>query len=447
MNEQDKSSEQEMRDKILNLVKEYCDTYHREKPYKKGDRISYAARVYDHEEMVNLVDSALEFWLTAGRYTAAFERDFAKYLGVRYASLVNSGSSANLLAFMALTSPLLGERALRPGDEVITVAAGFPTTVAPMVQFGAIPVFVDVTIPQYNIDVTQLEAAHSEKTKAVMLAHTLGNPFDLAAVKAFCDAHNLWLVEDNCDALGSQYTLHGTEHYTGTIGDIGTSSFYPPHHMTMGEGGAVYTNNALLHRIVRSLRDWGRDCICASGQDNLCGHRFDRQDGELPRGYDHKYVYSHFGYNLKVTDMQAAVGVAQLKKLPSFVERRRHNFARLRAALADMEEFFILPEATEHAHPSWFGFLLTCRKGIDRTKIVRYIEAHGIQTRMLFAGNLTKHPCFDAMRRTGEGYRIAGTLDVTDRIMNDTFWLGVYPGLTDEKIDYMAQVMKDAVRG
>lgn len=441
-------TEQEMRGEILALVREYCEKYHTPKAdFTPGDRLPYAARVYDHEEMENLVSSALEFWLTAGHYTDEFERGLAAYLGVKHCSLVNSGSSANLLAFMALTSPLLGERTIRRGDEVITVAAGFPTTVAPIIQYGAIPVFVDVTLPTYNVDVTLLEGALSARTKAVMIAHTLGNPFDLAAVKAFCDRHNLWLIEDNCDALGSQYTLNGEKHYTGTIGDIGTSSFYPPHHMTMGEGGAVYTNNALLHRIVRSLRDWGRDCICASGQDNLCGHRFDRQDGELPRGYDHKYVYSHFGYNLKVTDMQAAVGVAQLKKLPSFVERRRHNFARLRAALADMEEFFLLPEATEHAHPSWFGFLLTCRKGIDRTKIVRYIEEHGIQTRMLFAGNLTKHPCFDEMRRSGEGYRIAGALTQTDRIMNDTFWLGVYPGLTDEKIDYMAQVVKAAVRG
>ena len=440
-------TEQEMRGEILALVREYCEKYHTPKAdFTPGDRLPYAARVYDHEEMENLVSSALEFWLTAGHYTDEFERGLAAYLGVKHCSLVNSGSSANLLAFMALTSPLIGERTIRRGDEVITVAAGFPTTVAPIIQYGAIPVFVDVTLPTYNVDVSLLEGALSTRTKAVMIAHTLGNPFDLAAVKAFCDRHNLWLVEDNCDALGSQYTLNGEKRYTGTIGDIGTSSFYPPHHMTMGEGGAVYTNNALLHRIVRSLRDWGRDCICASGQDNLCGHRFDRQDGELPRGYDHKYVYSHFGYNLKATDMQAAVGVAQLKKLPSFVERRRHNFARLRAALADMEEFFILPEATEHAHPSWFGFLLTCRKGIDRTKIVRYIEEHGIQTRMLFAGNLTKHPCFDEIRRTGEGYRIAGTLDVTDRIMNDTFWLGVYPGLTDEKIDYMAESVRRAVR-
>ena len=440
-------TEQKMRGEILALVREYAEKYHAPKEgFAPGDRLPYAARVYDHEEMENLVESALEFWLTAGHYTEEFERGLAVFLGVKHCSLVNSGSSANLLAFMALTSPLLGERAVQRGDEVITVAAGFPTTVAPIIQYGAVPVFVDVSLPTYNVDVSLLEGALSARTKAVMIAHTLGNPFDLAAVKSFCDAHNLWLVEDNCDALGSQYTLHGETHYTGTIGDIGTSSFYPPHHMTMGEGGAVYTNDALLHRIVRSLRDWGRDCICASGQDNLCGRRFDRQDGELPRGYDHKYVYSHFGYNLKATDLQAAIGVAQLKKLPSFVERRRHNFARLRAALADMEEFFILPTETENAVPSWFGFLLTCREGVERAKIVRYIEEHGIQTRMLFAGNLTKHPCFDAMRAAGKGYRIAGELTQTDRIMNDTFWLGVYPGLSDEKIDYMAQTVKDAVR-
>ena len=440
-------SEQKMRGEILALVREYCEKYHAPKEdFAPGDRLPYAARVYDHEEMENLVESALEFWLTAGRFAEEFERGLAAYLGIKYCSLVNSGSSANLLAFMALTSPLLGERAVRRGDEVITVAAGFPTTVAPIIQYGAVPVFVDVTLPTYNVDVRLLEGARSERTKAVMIAHTLGNPFDLAAVKAFCDRHHLWLIEDNCDALGSQYTMKGETRYTGTVGDIGTSSFYPPHHMTMGEGGAVYTNDALLHRIIRSLRDWGRDCICASGQDNLCGHRFDRQDGELPRGYDHKYVYSHFGYNLKATDLQAAIGVAQLKKLPSFVERRRHNFARLQAALSDMEEFFVLPEATENANPSWFGFLLTCREGVERAKIVRFIEEHGIQTRMLFAGNLTKHPCFDAMRASGEGYRIVGALTQTDRIMNDTFWLGVYPGLTDAKIDYMAQMVKEAVR-
>jgi len=440
-------SEQEMRAQILNLVKEYCDTYHNQaKPFKEGDRISYASRVYDHEEMVNLVDSALEFWLTAGRYTDQFEKNFAAYLQVKYCSLVNSGSSANLVAFMTLTSPLLGERAVKRGDEVITVAAGFPTTVAPLIQYGAVPVFVDVTIPQYNIDVTKLEAAYSPKTKAVMIAHTLGNPFDLAAVKAFCEKHNLWLVEDNCDALGSKYILNGEEHFTGTVGDIGTSSFYPPHHMTMGEGGAVYTNNPLLHKIIRSFRDWGRDCMCPSGHDNLCGHRFDRQYGELPLGYDHKYVYSHFGYNLKATDLQASVGVAQLKKFPNFVVRRRQNFDRLLAGLADLKDKLILPEPCLNAKPSWFGFLLTCKEGVDRKKVVPYIEKHGVQTRMLFAGNLIKHPCFDAMRQSGEGFRVVGNLTNTDRIMNDTFWVGVYPGMTDEKLDYMIKVIREAVK-
>ena len=395
--------------------------------------------------MVNLVDSSLEFWLTAGRYTEQFEREFAKYLGVRFCSLVNSGSSANLNAFMALTSPLLEDRQIRRGDEVITVAAGFPTTVSAIIQYGAVPVFVDVTIPQYNIDVSKLEEAYSEKTKAVMIAHTLGNPFDLAAVKAFCDRHNLWLVEDNCDALGSEYTINGETKYTGTIGDIGTSSFYPPHHMTMGEGGAVYTDNPLLHKIIRSFRDWGRDCVCPPGRDNMCGHRFDKQYGELPLGYDHKYVYSHFGYNLKATDMQAAVGCAQLVKFPSFVERRRHNFARLKDALGVVEDKLILPEACEGSNPSWFGFLITCREGVDRNKAVSYIEGHGVQTRMLFAGNLIKHPCFDAMRKSGEGFRVAGDLTNTDRIMKDTFWVGVYPGMNDRMIDYMAKTIIDAV--
>ena len=396
--------------------------------------------------MVNLVDSALEFWLTSGRYTTEFERKFAELLNVKFCSLVNSGSSANLCAFMALTSPLLKERKVNRGDEVITVAAGFPTTVAPVIQYGAVPVFVDVTIPQYNIDITKLEEAFTEKTKAVMIAHTLGNPFDLKAVKEFCDKHKLWLIEDNCDALGSKYTIDGEEKFTGTIGDIGTSSFYPPHHMTMGEGGAVYTNNPLLHKIIRSFRDWGRDCMCPSGVDNLCGHRFDRQYGELPLGYDHKYVYSHFGYNLKVTDMQAAIGVAQIKKVPSFTERRRHNFERLYNALTDLQDKFILPEACPNSKPSWFGFLLTCRDGVDRVEVVKCLEEHGVQTRNLFAGNLIKHPCFDEMRKTGKGYRVIGSLENTDRIMRDTFWVGVYPGMTDEKIDYMAKVIKEAVR-
>lgn len=439
-------SEKAAREEILSLVREYAEAYHvKKKAFTEGDRIPYASRVYDGDEMVNLVDSALEFWLTAGRYTEEFERKLGEYLGIRYCSLVNSGSSANLCAFMALTSPLLGDRQVRRGDEVITVAAGFPTTVTPMIQYGAVPVFVDVTIPQYNIDVTRLKAALSERTKAVMLAHTLGNPFDLKSVKEFCDEHNLWLVEDNCDALGSRYTLNGEMRFTGTIGDIGTSSFYPPHHMTMGEGGAVYTSNPLLHKIVRSFRDWGRDCVCPSGHDNLCGHRFDKQYGELPLGYDHKYVYSHFGYNLKATDMQAAVGCAQLDKFPTFVERRKENFSRLKGALKDAEDRLILPEACGNSDPSWFGFLVTCRAGVDRNSVVPYIESRGIQTRMLFAGNLVKHPCFDEMRASGQGYRVSGSLENTDRIMNNSFWVGVYPGMAEEMIDYMAKVIKEAV--
>lgn len=440
------SGKEELRQQILDLTKEYCEKYHNQKKdFVKGDRIPYASRVYDSEEMVNLVDSALEFWLTAGRYTDEFEKNFAKYLNVRFCSLVNSGSSANLCAFMALTSPLLKERRINRGDEVITVAAGFPTTVAPIIQYGAIPVFVDVTIPQYNIDVTMLEEALSNKTKAVMVAHTLGNPFDLKAVKEFCDKHNLWLVEDNCDALGSKYEIDGEERFTGTIGDIGTSSFYPPHHMTMGEGGAVYTNNPLLHKIIRSFRDWGRDCICPPGKDNICGHRFDKQYGELPLGYDHKYVYSHFGYNLKVTDMQAAVGVAQLKKFPSFIERRRYNFNRLYEGLSCLQDKLILPQPCPNSKPSWFGFLITCKQGVDRNKLVTYIERKGIQTRTLFAGNLIKHPCFDELRKNKQGYRVIGNLKNTDRIMNDTFWIGVYPGMTDEKIDYIIKTIKECV--
>lgn len=440
-------TEQQARKEILDMVAEYCSIYHnRDKEFEPGDRIAYASRVYGHEEMCNLVDSALEFWLTSGRYTEEFEREFAKYLGIRFCSLVNSGSSANLNAFMALTSPLLENRQVRPGDEMITVAAGFPTTVTPAIQYGVIPVFIDVTIPQYNIDTTQLEEALSDKTKLVMAAHTLGNPFNLKVIKEFCDKHGLWLIEDNCDALGTTYTFNGEERFTGTIGDIGTSSFYPPHHMTMGEGGAVYTDNPLLHKIIRSFRDWGRDCICPSGKDNLCGHRFDKQYGELPMGYDHKYVYSHFGYNLKATDMQAAIGCAQIKKFPGFVERRRHNFERLKAGLAECSDKLILPEACENSNPSWFGFMVTCKEGVNRNKVVPYIEKHGIQTRMLFAGNLTKHPCFDQMRSSGKGYRIVGSLENTDRIMRDTFWVGVYPGMTDTMIDYMIRIIKDAIK-
>ena len=440
-------TEQQAKEEILTLVKEYAEKFHNQKKdFQEGQRIPYASRVYDSAEMVNLVDSSLEFWLTSGRYTDEFEKKLGEYLNVKFCSLVNSGSSANLIAFMALTSPLLGERRIKREDEIITVACGFPTTVTPAIQYGAVPVFVDVTIPQYNIDVTMLEKALSEKTKAVMIAHTLGNPFDLKRVKEFCEKHNLWLIEDNCDALGSKYMIDGEEKFTGTIGDIGTSSFYPPHHMTMGEGGAVYTNNALLNKIIRSFRDWGRDCVCPSGMDNLCKHRFDRQYGELPLGYDHKYVYSHFGYNLKATDMQAAIGCAQIEKFPSFVERRRHNFDRLWNALQPVADKLILPTHCPGSTPSWFGFLITCKEGIDRNQVVSYVEGHGVQTRMLFAGNLIKHPCFDQMRASKEGYRVVGSLENTDRIMNDTFWVGVYPGMTDEMIDYMAKTIIEAVQ-
>ena len=439
-------NEQEARNEILTLVDEYCKKYHNvKKEFLPGDRVPYASRIYDSEEMINLVDSSLDFWLTSGRYTKEFEENFAKFLNVKYCSLVNSGSSANLIAFMALTSPLLKERAIKRGDEVITVAAGFPTTISPIVQYGAIPVFVDVTIPEYNINCEMLENALSSKTKAIMIAHTLGNPFNLEKVKDFCDKNNLWLIEDNCDALGSKYIINGEEKYTGTIGDIGTSSFYPPHHMTMGEGGAVYTNNALLHKIIRSFRDWGRECSCPSGVDNLCRHRFDGKFGELPVGYDHKYVYSHFGYNLKATDMQAAIGCAQIKKIEEFTRRRQENFNRLKIGLKELEDKIILPEPEKNSSPSWFGFLITCRAGIDRNSLVKKLENSGIQTRNLFAGNIIKHPCFNEMRESGEGYRVVGELENTEKIMENTFWIGVYPGMTDEKIDYMINKIKEFV--
>lgn len=438
-------TEEQARESIKEMIGEYCDTFHNKTTYKEGDRIPYARRVYDRNEMMNLADAALEFWLTSGKYTKEFESGLADYLGVKYCSLVNSGSSANLLAFMTLTSPLLGDKRINRGDEVITVAAGFPTTIAPIIQYGAVPVFVDVTIPQYNIDVNQLEEAYSDKTKAVMLAHTLGNPFDLKAVKEFCDKYNLWLIEDNCDALGSEYQIDGVWKKTGTIGDIGTSSFYPPHHMTMGEGGAVYTDNPLLHKIIRSMRDWGRDCSCPSGVDNQCGHRYDGQFGELPKGYDHKYVYSHFGYNLKATDLQAAIGCAQLEKMESFVQKRRENFSYLSKGLSGLQEQLILPKACEHSNPSWFGYLITCKAGISRNKVVQYLEKNGIQTRMLFAGNLTKHPCFDDIWENQELYRIVGDLEQTDRIMANSFWIGVYPGMTKEMLEYMIEQISKSV--
>lgn len=443
-------NEAEAREEIKALVgkfyKEFKEPVETKENFKPGDRISYASRVYDEREMQSLTDAMLDFWLTTGRFSREFEENFAEWIGVKYVHLVNSGSSANLIAFSALTAPELGDRQIKKGDEVITVACGFPTTINPIIQYGAVPVFLDITVPQYNIDVTQLEAAYTEKTKAVMVAHTLGNPFDLKAVKEFCDKYNLWLVEDNCDALGSKYTIDRETKYTGTWGDIGTSSFYPPHHMTMGEGGAVYTNNPLLNRLILSYRDWGRDCVCVSGQDNLCGHRWDGQFGELPIGYDHKYTYSHFGYNLKVTDLQAAVGVEQLKKFPSFIERRKHNWIRLHTLLEDVQDRIILPEPAENSDPSWFGFLISVRPetGLKRNDIIKYIESKNVQTRLLFSGNIIKQPCFNEIRRT-DSYRVVNNLENSDFVVNNTFWVGVYPGMTGAMIDYMAQVIKEAV--
>ena len=436
------------KEQILEMVKEFARENHSQKEYIKGDRINYAGRVYDEEELCNLVDASLEFWLTAGRFTKEFESGLAEYLGVPFVSSVNSGSSANLLAVAALTSPLLGDKRVKKGDEIITVAAAFPTTVAPIVQCGAVPVFVDVAIPSYNIDSSKLEQALSEKTKAVFLAHSLGNTFDLKTVTEFCKEHDLWLIEDNCDAIGGTYEIDGVKRKTGTIGDIGTSSFYPAHQLTMGEGGAVYTSNPTLHKAIRSLRDWGRECVCSGGQDNLCGHRFDGQFGTLPPGYDHKYVYSHLGYNLKITDLQAAIGCAQLRKLPDFVAKRQEHWEYLRAGLekSGAAEYLILPEKAEGTNPCWFGFIMTvkpnCKK--SRNEVVSYIEKNNIQTRNLFAGNILRHPCFESLEE-GVDYRVAGSLDVTDRIMYDSFWVGVYPGLTEEMMDEMIRVITEAV--
>lgn len=440
------SKKEELKQQILDLTREYYREVHgQKKEFKSGETfVNYGGRYFDDEEIVNLVDSSLDFWLTAGPWAHKFETRFAKWLGVKYCAVCNSGSSANLLAFYALTSPKLGERAIQRGDEVITVAAGFPTTVNPIIQFGAIPVFVDVALPGFDIDVTQLENAYSPKVKAVMLAHSLGNPFNLKAVKAFCDKHNLWLIEDNCDALGSEYTIDGVTKKTGTWGHIGTSSFYPPHHITMGEGGAVYTNDPLLDKIVRSFRDWGRDCWCVGGVDNTCKMRFTGQFGELPQGYDHKYVYSHFGFNLKITDMQAAIGCAQLEKLDTIVAARRKNWATLHEGLKDLPQL-MMPEPEANSNPSWFGFLIAVRPeaGFTRNELTEYLESRKIQTRNLFAGNLLRHPAFDEMRKSGEGYRVVGELKMTDFVMNNGFWIGVYPGMTDEMIDWMITSIKD----
>ena len=438
------SKKEELKQQILQLTREYYREIHQPQPdFVAGQtRINYGGRYFDDEEMVNLVDASLDFWLTAGPWAHKFETRLAKWLGVKHCSLCNSGSSANLLAFYALTAHELGNRQVKRGDEVITVAAGFPTTVSPIMQYGAVPVFVDMTIPAYNIDETMLEQALSPKTKAVMLAHSLGNPFNLQAVVDFCRRHNLWLIEDNCDALGSEYFIDGEWKKTGTIGDIGTSSFYPPHHMTMGEGGAVYTNNAELHKYVNSFRDWGRECWCVGGVDNTCGYRFSRQFGQLPAGYDHKYVYSHLGFNLKATDLQAAIGCAQLDKLDVIVSRRRDNFDRLRRGLEGTPGL-ILPEPQPNSRPSWFGFMITVKDdaGFTRTDLTRHLEEQKIQTRNLFAGNLTKHPAFQPYVE-GRDYRIAGDLSITDTIMNQTFWIGVYPGMTDDKLDYMIETIR-----
>lgn len=432
---------QELKQEILEKTKEYYRLVHEPAQRAKFElgksRVNYAGRVFDEHEMINLVDSSLDFWLTYGTYSKKFEKEFAKMLGVKWAFLVNSGSSANLLAFFALTSPLLKERRIKRGDEVITVAAGFPTTVAPIVQYGAVPVFVDMELEYFNIDHTKLELALSPKTKAVMVAHTLGNPFNIKAVKEFCDKHDLWLIEDNCDALGSLYDGKPT----GTWGDIGTSSFYPPHHMTMGEGGATYTNNPLLKKIMLSMRDWGRDCWCESGVDNTCKKRFSQKFGELPIGYDHKYVYSHFGFNLKVSDMQAAVGCAQIEKFPTFVARRKENFKRLYDGLKDIKDL-ILVTPQPNSDPSWFGFMMTVADGakFSRNDLSEYLEKAGIQTRNLFAGNMTRHPLF-ADLQVGKDYRVVGELKNTDKIMNDSFWIGVYPGMSAEKIKYIIDVI------
>lgn len=439
------SDQQQLKQEILEKVKQYYQLVH--KPKKSftpiEDKINYAGRVFDESEMINLVDSSLDFWLTAGEYSQKFESKLAKFLGLNYALLVNSGSSANLVAFSTLTSPQLKERRIKKGDEVITVAAGFPTTVSPIVQFGAIPVFVDVDLETANIDVSQLEKALSKKTKAIMIAHTLGNPFDLEAITKFCNKHNLWLIEDNCDALGSTYQGK----YTGTFGDLATSSFYPPHHITMGEGGAVYTNNPMLKKIAASFRDWGRDCWCPSGKDNTCGRRFSQQHGTLPYGYDHKYVYSHFGYNLKVTDMQAAIGVAQIEKINQFAKKRRSNWKQLFNGLKNLDKYFILPQATKNSDPSWFGFLLTIRDNapFNRDNIIGYLEAANIQTRNLFAGNMTRQPAFQNQLKLNKDYKIVGELKNTDKIMNDSFWIGVYPGMKKEEIEFMIKTINQFI--
>jgi CDP-6-deoxy-D-xylo-4-hexulose-3-dehydrase len=423
---------QQIRQQIAQLVDKYAAIKYTPKAFEPGATIvPPSGKVLDAAELKNMVEASLDGWLTTGRFNEAFEKRLAEYLGVKFLITTNSGSSANLLAFTTLTSPRLGERAIKPGDEVIGVAAGFPTTVNPILQFGAVPVFVDIDLASHNIDASKIEAAISPKTKAIMLAHSLGNPFNIKAVMEICRKHGLWLIEDNCDALGSRYDGQ----LTGTFGDIGTLSFYPAHHITMGEGGAVFTNNHELKLIAESFRDWGRDCYCAPGKDNTCGKRFCWKLGSLPEGYDHKYTYSHLGYNLKITDMQAACGLAQMDKLDSFVQARKDNFAYLRNRLASCEEFLILPEATPNSDPSWFGFLMTIRLEADvrRVELINYLDQNKIGTRLLFAGNLTRQPYM-----LGRNFRISGDLANTDLAMNNSFWVGVYPGLSEEMLSFIA---------
>jgi CDP-6-deoxy-D-xylo-4-hexulose-3-dehydrase len=428
-----------LRQQILQLTAEFHALQFAPKPFTPGvSTVPVSGKVIDGADVSAVVDSALDAWFTTGRWAKDFERKLAKFFGVRSASLVNSGSSANLVALSALTSPKLGDRQLRPGDEVITVAAGFPTTVNPIFQNRLVPVFVDVTLPTYEIDVTKLELAHSERTRAVMIAHTLGNVFNLEAVSAFCKKHNLWLIEDCCDALGSTYKGQSV----GTFGDIATVSFYPAHHITMGEGGAVLTDKPALQVLIDSFRDWGRDCWCEPGVDNTCGKRFDWQLGTLPCGYDHKYTYSHVGYNLKATDMQAALGVSQIEKLPHFIERRKENFAYLNAALKPLENVLMLPEATEHSDPSWFGFPIGVRENapFTRDQLTRTLEEKKIGTRLVFAGNLLRQPAYEGLE-----YRVVGELKNTDYVMNSAFWIGVFPGLTKEMLDFIVQTVTEFV--
>lgn len=421
------------KNEILKLVKEYYSEKFQKIDYIKGMRIPFAGRVFDSEELVNLVDSSLDFWLTAGKYAMEFEQEFADFMNVDYSILVNSGSSANLVALSTLTSPKLGEKRLKKGDEVITVAAGFPTTVNPIIQNGLIPVFVDIDLSNYNILVKDIEKAISPKTKAIMIAHTLGNPFDLDAIMKICEKYDFWLIEDNCDAVGSTY--NGKK--TGSFGHLATVSFYPAHHMTMGEGGAVLTNDEELYKIATSFRDWGRDCYCAPGSDNTCGRRFSMQFGDMPYGYDHKYIYTHIGYNLKVTDMQAAVGLAQLKKLPYFIERRKENFDLLKTGLSKYNNVLLLPAATPNSDPSWFGFPITVKDGVKftRNELTQYLEKHGILTRLVFAGNITKQPAYLDVEM-----RVIGDLKNTNIIMNNTFFIGVYPEIDKPRLDYMLEI-------